>query len=365
MIFSHAMVPIFRLSCYPFPSNIRILQSTSLGLTVKNHVDENRRQQLKYALGTVLGINLSLSSNAWAAFPDRPIKFIVPSAAGGSPDVICRLLAAELAKSLGQSVVVDNKPGAGGAIGIQDIVRAPPDGYTIGYGNVVTLAINQSLYSKLVYDADTQLQGIAYLGDVQNILVINNALPVKTVADLIAYAKSRPGKLSMGSAGSGTTGHLGGELFKSMTGTFITHVPYRGSPQAINDLIGGQIDLMFDNTASILPHIKAGRVRALGVSGQKRSPLTPDLPTIAQAGVTGYETTAWGGIVAPAGLPRELIQRLNTEINKALMQPVLIERFAQLGFEISTGNTERLFERAKTERPVWAQIIKRSGAKVD
>ncbi len=324
----------------------------------------NRRQHIKSCLSLSL-VAATYPTIGNAAFPDKPIKLIVPSAAGGSPDVICRILAAELAKALGQSIVVDNKPGAGGAIGIQEIARSVPDGTTLGYGNVVTLAINQSLYSKLTYDADTQLTPIAHLGDVQNVLIVNNALPVKSIADLIAYAKSKPGKLSMGSAGNGTTGHLGGELFKALTNTFITHVPYRGSPQAINDLVGGQIELMFDNLTSSLPHVKAGRVRALGVSGSKRSPLAPELPTIEQGGVKGYETTAWGGIIGPTGMPKEIIQRLNSEINKIMAQPNIIERYTQLGFEVNTGPVEKLFDRAKKERPQWAQIVKRSGAKID
>jgi tripartite-type tricarboxylate transporter receptor subunit TctC len=324
----------------------------------------NRRQHLISWLGLSVAA-YGASNLAQAAFPEKPIKLIVPSAAGGSPDVICRILAAELAKALGQSVIVDNKPGAGGAIGIQEIARSAPDGLTMGYGNVVTLAINQSLYSKLPYDADVQLAGVAHLGDVQNVLIINNALPIKNVAELITYAKSRPGKLSMGSAGNGTTGHLGGELFKALSAIFVTHVPYRGSPQAINDLIGGQIEMMFDNLTSALPHVKAGRVRALAVSGSKRSSLAPDLPTINEAGVKGYETTAWGGIVVPAGTPKDIVQKLNFEINKILALPPIIERYAQLGFEVNTGSSEKLFERARKERPQWAQIVKRSGAKVD
>jgi tripartite-type tricarboxylate transporter receptor subunit TctC len=203
------------------------------------------------------------------------------------------------------------------------------------------------------------------MGYVQNALVVNNNIAARNVKELIALARSSPGRLTMGSAGNGTTGHLGGELFKSLTGTFITHVPYRGSPQAIQDLIGGQIDLMFDNLSSILPHIKTGRVRALGVSGNRRSPSLPDLHTIAEAGVTGYETTAWGGIVAPFGTPRELINRLNNEINKVLGTQAIAERYAQIGFELTIAPPDNLFERALRERPIWAQVVKRSGAKVD
>ncbi len=321
----------------------------------------NRRRLIQATGMSLMGAPLL----ALAAWPDKPIRLIVPSAAGGAPDLICRVLTSELIKSLGTSIVVDNKPGAGGAIGIQEVTRAAPDGYTLGYANVGTLAINQSLYSKLPYDADKQLAPIALLGYVQNALVVNNALPAKNVKELIALAKSRPGKLTMGSAGNGTTGHLGGELFKNMTDTFITHVPYRGSPQAIQDLIGGQVDLMFDNLSSILPHIKGGRVRVLAVSGARRSPALPDVLTMAEAGVAGYETTAWGGIVAPAGTPREIIARLNSEINKVLALPAVNERYQQLAFETTIAPADRLFERAQRERPIWARVIARSGAKVD
>jgi tripartite-type tricarboxylate transporter receptor subunit TctC len=331
-------------------------------MTFTTPTSARRRRLIQAFAATATGAPL-LAHAAWPT--DKPIRLVVPSAAGGAPDLICRILGTELAKSLGTGVIIDNKPGAAGAIGIQEVTRAAPDGYTLGYGNVVTLAINQSLLSKLPYDADKQLASVALLGYVQNALVVNNNLPAKTVKELIALAKSRPGKLTMGSAGNGTTGHLGGELFKSMTSTFITHVPYRGSPQAIQDLIGGQVDLMFDNISSILPHIKAGRVRALAVSGSRRSPALPDVPTVAEAGVTGYETTAWGGIVVPFGTPREIIGRLNGEINKALGIPAVAERYAQLAFETTISQPDRLFERALRERPMWAQIIRRSGAKVD
>jgi len=266
---------------------------------------------------------------------------------------------------MGQPFVIDNKPGAGGNIGMQEIVRSQPDGYTFGYANVGTLSINKSLYKSLPYDVEKQLLPVALLGYVQNALVVNNDLPVRTVADLITLAKAKPGRLVMASAGNGSTGHLGGELFKSMTGTFMVHVPYRGSPQAIQDLIGGQSDLMFDNLGSITPHIQSGRVRILAVSGRSRSPVFPQTPTIAEAGVPGYETTAWGGIVAPMGTPRELIIRLNTEINKALGNPSLTEKFRALSFEVTVGPPERLFDRALRETQIWADIIRRSGVKID
>lgn len=323
----------------------------------------NRRAILRGGAAAAALLALPGLSRA-QAYPAKPIRLVVPSAAGGAPDVICRILANELATAMGQPFVIDNKPGAGGSIGMNDLVRAAPDGYTLGYANVVTLAINKSLYSKLSYDPGT-LTGVALLGTVQNALVVRNDLPVKTVKELVEYARARPGKLTMGSAGNGTTGHLGGELFKSLTGTFITHVPYRGSPMAIQDLIGGQIDLMFDNLSSILPHMKAGRVKALGVSGARRSPLFPQLPTIQEAGVKGYETTAWGGIVGPAGMPGDIVTRLNTEINKVLGTPAIRDRYSQIAFETMASVPNLIMTMAKIEAPRWADVVKRSGARID
>ncbi|MFN7571158.1 MAG: Bug family tripartite tricarboxylate transporter substrate binding protein [Betaproteobacteria bacterium] len=326
-------------------------------------VADHRRRRLLHAAAA------TLATLPWLAradtFPSRPIRLIVPSAAGGAPDAICRALGQELSKQLNQSVVIDNKPGASGSIGIVEVARSAPDGYTLGYANVVTLAINQSLLPKLPYDADRDLAPVALLGFVQNALVVRNDLPVKNVRELVALAARNPGKLSMGSAGNGTTGHLGGELFKSMTNVFITHIPYRGSPQAIQDLLGGRIDLMFDNLSSIGPQIKAGQVRALAVSGTARSPQFPELPTMAEAGVPGYATVAWGGIVAPAATPQAIVLRLNAEINKALNSTPVREALARLSFEPAPGPPAALFDLARRERPLWADVIKRSGAKID
>jgi tripartite-type tricarboxylate transporter receptor subunit TctC len=299
-----------------------------------------------------------------SAYPTKPIRLVVPSAAGGSPDAICRILAEELYAGLKQPFVIDNKPGAGGAIGMTELGRAEPDGYTLAYANVGTLAINRSLYSKLPYDPDS-LTGIALTGSVANALVVRNNLPVKSVRELINHARANPGKLTMGSAGNGTTGHLGGELFKAMTDTFILHVPYRGSPMALQDLIGGQVDLMFDNLSSIAPHIQARRVRALGVSSGRRSVLFPDLPTIQEAGVPGYETTAWGGIVGPKGLPGDIATRLNKEINRVLAMPSVREKYKKLAVEVAPSTPGQIMTLARTETPRWAEIIKRCGAKID
>lgn len=310
-------------------------------------------------------LSLLLAQAASAAWPEKPIRFVIPSAAGGSPDVLMRILTAELSKQLGVPFIVDNKPGASFVLGTMDIVRAAPDGYTIGYGNIVSLAINRSLLAKLPYDVEKDLTLISNCVRVFNLLAVNNSLPVKSVKDLVEHARRNPGRLVMASGGNGTTGHLGGELFKAMTGTFILHVPYRGSPQAINDLIAGEVQMMFDNISSIGPHVKSGRVRGLAVSGPRRSPVFPELPTVAEAGVPGYETVAWGGVMGPAGLPKDVVGRLHAEIRKALASPALLERYRQLDTEPDGGTPEQFLALVRSETPKWADVVKRSGAKVD
>lgn len=306
-----------------------------------------------------------LTLAAHAAWPEKPIRFIVPSAAGGSPDVLMRVMTNELAKQMGVSIVVDNKPGASFTIGTAEIARAAPDGYTLGYGNIVSLAVAPSLLDKMPYAVEKDLTLVSNTIRVFNLLAVNNDLPVKTVPELIAYAKKNPGRLAMASGGNGTTGHLGGELFKAMTGTFILHVPYRGSPQGINDLISGNAQMMFDNISSIGPHAKSGRIRGIAVSGSRRSPVFPDLPTVAEAGVAGYETVAWGGVIGPAGLPREVMTRLAAEIRKALASPQLIERYKALDTEIDGGTPEEFGALVRRETPKWAAVIKRASVKVD
>jgi tripartite-type tricarboxylate transporter receptor subunit TctC len=306
-----------------------------------------------------------LAGPALAAFPDKPIRFVIPSAPGGSPDVLMRILLAEMSKQMGVAFVIENKPGASYVIGTMDIVRAPADGYTLGYGNIVSLATNLSLLDKVPYDIERDLSLISNCVRVYNMLAVNNNLPVRTVPELIAYAKRNPGKLTMGSGGNGTTGHLGGELFKAMTGTFIVHIPYRGSAQAINDLVGGQIQLMFYNVPSIGPHVKAGRVRGIAVSGPRRSPVFPDIPTVAEAGVPGYETIAWGGIIGPANLPKEIVARLLAEIRLAYASPSVQERYRNLDTEIDGGTPEQFLALVRSEVPKWAAVVKRAGAKVD
>ena len=305
------------------------------------------------------------TSIAWAAYPEKPIRFVVPSAAGGSPDILMRVLTQQLSTQMGAPFVVENKPGASFTLGTMDVVRAAPDGYTLGYGNIVSLAINRSLLAKVPYEVEKDLTLVSNCVRVFNLLAVNNKLPVHTVKELIDYAKKNPGRLTMASGGNGTTGHLGGELFKAMTGTFILHVPYRGSPQAINDLMAGEVHLMFDNLSSIGAHARAGRVRGIAVSGARRSTLFPELPTLHEAGVTGYETLAWGGVIGPANLPRDVVGRLNSEIKAALASPAVLERFKQLDTEPDGGTPEEFMALVRSETPKWADVIKRSGAKVD
>jgi tripartite-type tricarboxylate transporter receptor subunit TctC len=308
---------------------------------------------------------LALALTARAEYPEKPIRFVIPSAPGGSPDVLMRILLQQVSMQMNVPIVVENKPGASFVLGTMEIVRAPPDGYTLGYGNIVSLAINRSLLPALPYDVERDLTLVSNVTHVFNMLAVSNSLPVHSVAELIAYAKANPGKLTNGSSGNGTTGHLGGELFKSMTGTNIVHVPYKGSPQAINDLMGGQIQVMFDNVPSIGPHVKAGRVRGLGVSAPKRAASFPDIPTIAEAGVPGYETNSWGGVIGPARLPREVVLRLNREIKAALAVPVVMQRYAQLDSEIDGGTPEEFLALVRRETPKWAEVVRRSGAKID
>jgi len=308
---------------------------------------------------------LAFGTSGYAAYPEKPIRFVLPSAAGGSVDVLMRILAQQLSAQMNVPFVVENKPGASFVLGTMDIVKAPPDGYTLGYGNLVSLAINKSLLGSIPYDVEKDLTLVSNCVRVFNLLAVNNKLPVSTVQELVAYAKKNPGKLTTGSSGNGTTGHLGAELFKAMTGTFIVHVPYKGSPQAINDLMAGQIDMMFDNISSIGPHAKAGRVKGIAVSGPRRSPVFPDLPTVAEAGVPGYETVAWGGVIGPAKLPGEIVSRLNQEIRKALAAPNVVERYKQLDTETDGGTPEEFLALVRRETPKWAEVIRRAGAKVD
>src|SRR3954464_4325642 len=302
---------------------------------------------------------------AAADYPERPIRFLVPQAPGSATDNVARLLSPDLAKRLGQSVVVDNRPGGALTVGIDAVAKAAPDGYTIGLGPVGALAITRHMVEKLPYDIERDLQPVALVQIGYMLLAVSPTLPVHTVKELIELAKKNPGKLFNASSSNGSPGHVSGELFKYMTGTQIVHVPYKGGAAAIADLISGNVHLMFESSNSMSPHVKAGRVRALAVSGAKRSAAFPDVPTIAESGVPGYEVTAWSGVIAPAGLPRPILDRLNAATNAALESPEAKERIAQLGSEGGGGTPEQFAELIRSDSAKWAEVIRRSGAKID
>lgn len=302
---------------------------------------------------------------AAAEYPVRPIRYIVPAAPGNAADTAARMLAVELTKQMGQQVIVDNRPGASGSIATDLVARAVPDGYTIGHGNILTLALNRSLLPKLPYDPDKDLQAVVHFSRSPNLLAVTLSLPVKTVRELIDYAKKNPDALLYASPGSGSSSHVSGELFKLMTGTQMVHVPYKGSAQGITDLIAGRVHLMFNNLPSTMPHVRSGKLRALGMTGPKRTPAIPELPTIAEAGVPGFEVTAWAGLVVPAGVPKAVIGRLNAETNKALASPEMISRLSALSFEPVGGSPEQFAAFIRKEHAKWADVVKRSGVKVD
>jgi tripartite-type tricarboxylate transporter receptor subunit TctC len=313
----------------------------------------------------VLAALTALSTPVLAAYPDKPIRLIVPSAPGGAPDALMRALGTQLSQQMGVPVVIDNKPGGSYTIGTMDLVRSAPDGYTLAYGNVVSLATNKSLLSNVPYDVDKDLTLIANTLRLSNLLVVNNDLPVKSIPELVAHAKKNPDKLAFASDGNGTTAHLGMELFKSMTGTSMLHVPYKAATAAMTDLISGGVQLMMINTPVSGPQAQSGRVRALGISSSKRSSTYPDIPTIAEAGVPGFEVTAWGGIIGPAHMPKDIVNRLNAEIRTALASPVVRERFKFLGAETDPSTPEQFLELSRRETVKWARIVKDSGAKID
>lgn len=307
----------------------------------------------------------TFSTASFAAYPDKPIRLIVPSAPGGAPDVLMRALATQLSVQMGVPFIIDNKPGGSYTIGTMELVRSPPDGYTLAYGNVVSLATNRSLLPNLPYDIDKDLTLISNAVRVVNLMIVNNDVPAKTVQELVAYAKKNPGKLAFASDGNGTTAHLGVELFKSMTNTYMLHVPYKAATSALTDMMGGGVQLMMINSPVAGPHAQAGRVRALGISGSQRSSTYPDIPTIAESGVPGFEVVAWGGLIGPANMPKELVTRLNTEIRTALANPTVKERFRTLGAETEPSTPEEFRELSRRETQKWARVIKFSGAKVD
>jgi len=314
----------------------------------------------------VLALALGAAAGAGAqTYPSQPIKMIVPFTAGGTTDILARTIGQKLAEAWRQPVIVENKPGAGGNIGADAVAKAKPDGYTILMGTIGTQSINASLYAKMPYDAAKDFAPVTLVAMVPNVLVVNPGVPAKSVAELIALAKAKPGQLNFASSSTGGSPHLSGEMFKQMTGADIVHVPYKGSAPAITDLLGGQVSLMFDNLPSALPQVKAGKLRALGVTSARRSQAAPEIPTIAESGVPGYEVDSWFGILAPAGTPKEVVGKLNAEIARILQMPDVRQRLQEQGAEPVGGTPEQFADHIRKETVKWARVVKASGAKAD
>jgi len=317
---------------------------------------------LRAALACCIALSTSLAhAQAW---PSKPIRYVVPYPPAGATDILARIVADKLGPVLGQPVVVDNKPGAAGNIGTAEVARSPADGYTLVQGTV-SASISVTLYSNLAYNFERDLDPVAMIGLVPNVMVVGQSVPARTVKEFIALAKAQPGKLNFGSAGSGSSIHMSGELFKLMAGIDMVHVPYKGSAPAMTDLIGGQVSVMFDNLPSSMPHIKSGKVRALAVTSAKRYPSLPDVPTVAEAGVPGYEAYAWFGILAPKGTPKEIVSRLNAEVLKILQLPDVKEKLDQQGAIYTPFTPDDFRAFIKTDVQKWSKVVKASGAKVD
>ncbi len=299
------------------------------------------------------------------SYPSKPIRIVIGFPPGGATDILSRDFAARLGDELKQQVIIENKPGAGGTIGADQVAKAAPDGYTLTIGTSSNHAIAVSLYKKLPYDPVKDFAPITMLAVSQNVIVINPAIPANNVKELIAYAKSNPGKVNFGSSGNGTISHLTGEMFNTLNGTQITHIPYKGSAFVFPDLISGQISMMFDSTVSIAPLLKSGKVKPLAVTGAKRSKLMPELPTVAEASNPGFESSNWFGFFAPAGTPKDVVARLHAASAKVLSVSELQQRFAAQGAEVVANTPDDALAMLKTDIVKWADVAKRSGAKID
>ena len=337
-----------------------------------------RQRRMLSTVSAILGLSgtatlLALGSApavAQTGWPNKPVKIVVPFAPGGTTDILARAVAPELSKAFGQQFVVENRAGAGGNVGAEVVAKSPADGYTLLMGTVGTHGINRALYPKLPYDPFKDFAPITLVAGVPNVMVVNADVAktnnINSVKDFIALAKSKPGKLNMASSGNGTSIHLAGELFKSQTGVFMTHIPYRGSGPALMDLAGGQMDVMFDNLPSAMQLIKAGKLKALAVTSAQRSAALPEIPTIEEAaGLKGFEATSWFGLLAPAGTAPDTVNRIQQEVARALNSPAIKEKMLAQG-AIPSGNTPAEFAKLiESEHTKWAQVVKASGARVD
>jgi tripartite-type tricarboxylate transporter receptor subunit TctC len=322
-----------------------------------------RRLLLAMAIGAAVHAPAQAQSAA-DHYPNRPIKMVVSFAAGGTTDILARLLAQKLSTALGQPVIVENRPGAGGIVGNDYVAKSPPDGYTLLLGSTSSFAVNVSLYSSMPYDQKKELAPLMEVASGPFIIVINPAVPAQNLQEFIALAKTEPGRLNFGSSGNGTSTHLAGELLNSMAGIKITHVPYKGTGPAMQDTLSGNVQMTITDMAPLVPYIESGKLRPLAQTGAQRSKLLPNLPTVAET-VPGYDATSWYGIMVPARTPKPIVDKLNAELTKILSAPDVQQRFAQLGVEAVPDTPEHFGAYIASETAKWAEIVKRSGAKVD
>jgi tripartite-type tricarboxylate transporter receptor subunit TctC len=321
--------------------------------------------KLLHKLILILALAAPALSAQAQTYPNKPIRLVCPFPPGGAVDIASRATAHTLSQLLGQPVTVDNRPGAGGNIGAEITAKAAPDGYTLLMTTSGIMGINPALYSKLPFDTVKDFAPVSIMVTLNNVLVLHPSVQAKSVQELIAMARAQPGKLTYASSGNGTSIHLSGELFKSMAGVDLLHIPYKGSSPAVTDLLAGQVNMMFDNIPSSLPQIKSGKLRALAVTGSKRSPSLPDLPTIAEAGVPGYDSYVWFGIVAPAGTPPEIVARLNAALVKTAATPEFRDRLTGQGYDVMSSTPEQMATSIRGEIAKWGKVVKASGAKVD
>ena len=323
-----------------------------------------RRRTLMGGIG-LAGLSLAQRAGAQARYPERPVRLVVAFAPGGFTDIVARLVAAKLSEVLGQQVVVDNKAGAGGVIGTEVVAKAPPDGYTLLLGTISTHAMNPHLYAKLPYDPVKDFAPVARIANSPNILVVHPSVPAKSVAELIALAKAKPGDLKYGSGGNGTSSHLAAEMFKAMAGVDIQHIPYRSTSNAATALLAGEISLMFDTLPSALPQVRAGKLRALAVTVAERVPSLPELPTVAESGLPGFEMGVWVGLFAPAGTPQPVIARLDAESKALLALPDIATRFDELGLTPFYAPPDGLAAYLRQENDKWGRVVRAANIRIE
>jgi len=317
------------------------------------------------AMTAAMLLHLAACGDQAGAFPSKPVTLIVPFPAAGSSDILARLVSERAARALGQPIVIENRPGAGGNVGTEAAARAPADGYTLVQCTIGTCAINPAIFEKMPYDLERDFRAVILFGSLSNLLTVNPSVPAKTVAELVALAKSKPGKMSFASSGYGSSPHLAGELFKQAAGIDIVHVPYRGSAPAITDLRGGQVDLFFDNMPSILPQVKAGAVRALATTGASRSPLVPDVPTMEEAGFAGFVIAPWFGIMVVKKTPDAVVERLNKAYDEALRDPEVVRRLAEMGVTASGGSAQSFQDHMRAESKRWGEMVRQHGIRAE